>query len=242
MIPYEKNRMPIARQFNERALEIWRAFHTAPTLMPAHYPDGHFVEKMRLLMLGINPAYNAAKLQARIMALGFDLTVDDVYGWHPETGAPHAARLLETEQDAFNNHQVFFGPQRCFAEAVGCLDSYSHLDLLHGRHTNMNEYLQSLNEPGTPRLFRQAQIDLTGETIRRIRPQVVVVANATASRLALEYMGLQPADDSGTRFTLAGLPETRFFLAGMLSGQRAMDTFSRIRLETDVKHYLATLT
>lgn len=248
--------MTIAVDFNRRVLkiwtdfqnevQIWADFNEKPSLMPAYYPAQHFHYGMKLLMLGMNPAFNAHRLRRRINNLNknnnanINAAPEEVYRWHPETGPHYEEHLLTVEKDAFENYLPFFGPQKKFAKQVGCSDSYSHMDLFHIRQTNQADFVENFVNAEQYNVFRNAQVELTRQTIRAIRPKIVVIANAGASRLAMDLLELEYVDNLLTQCTLPGLPKTRIFLAGMISGGRAMDEYSRIRLETQVKSYLAT--
>ncbi len=236
--------MTAAQRFNNQALQLWTQFSPVPTLAPALYPLNHFQEKLKLLILGMNPAFSVNWIQNRITAdqiLGPEnsqLTAEAVYGWHPDQGPLHQNHLLTIESHAFENYGVFFNPQREFADKIGCADSFSHMDLFHVRQTQQNEFLNAVNAQGGLTDWGQAQINLTKATICDIRPAVVVIANATAARMAVEFLGLEFANDLNTQCSMRELPGTRFFLAGMLSGVRAMDRYSRARLEGEVRTYL----
>jgi hypothetical protein len=230
--------MSVESTFNDRALEIWREHLAKSTLMPALYPPGHFKQNLKLLMLGMNPAFSENSIRKRLRELNIDKNANDVFGWAPNTEPQHIHELLDVESHAFVHYQPFFGPLRRFTEKVGCANSYSHLDLFHWRQTEQNDFLQVVGLPGALNKFGRAQIALTRETIGALRPNVVVIANATAAKMAVEHLPLSYVANSHTQCTLPGLDGTRFFLAGMLSGGRAMDTFSRIRLEVEVWSYL----
>lgn len=233
--------MPIEGDFNEQVLEIWHEHVKVPALLPAHYPTGHFEQNQTLLMLGMNPAFSESTIQNRLDALGIQLGANEVFEWTPGLKPGHIAHLLNVEEHAFANYQRFFRPLRRFAKNVGCENSFSHLDLFHWRQTKQNEFLQVVGLPGTLNEFGRAQVALTRKTIMALRPKVVVIANATASNRAVEYFPLEYVPNSGTQCILPGLPDTRFFLAGMLSGGRAMDTFSCHRLENEVRFYLKSI-
>lgn len=233
--------MPVEVDFNNQVLEIWRKHVTDPALMPAHYPPGHFGQDLKLLMLGMNPAFSEGPIQNRMNELGIELKANDVFGWSLHREPHHDDPLFEVETHAFQHYLPFFGPLMQFANNVSCANSYSHMDLFHWRQTDQNEFLQVVGLPAALNDFGRAQVALTRETIVALRPKVVVIANATAARHAVQYLPLSYLPDSRTQCNLPGLRETRFFLAGMLSGGRAMDTFSRIRLEDEVRRYLDSM-
>lgn len=231
----------IEDDFNKQALAIWRAHLKEDALMPALYPHGHFKNNLELLILGMNPAFNEDAIQKRLSGLGIGMQATDVFRWSPKEEPRYVAELLRAELDAFANYGTYFKPLREFADEIGCVHSYSHLDLFHWRHTKQHEFTPFVGSPDNLNEFGRAQIALTRVMIERLRPKVVVIANAAAARYAVACMPLEYVAGSRTQCTLPGSTLPRFFLSGMLSGMRRMDTFSRIRLEVDVRDYLQAL-
>jgi len=235
--------MTIASEFNEEVLRIWTRMYDKMTLMPAQYPDNHFEDSLRLLVIGMNPSFGVGWIQRQIseklliQVENAHLIAEEVYQWDPIYGPRNFEHLMKIEMHAFDEYRRYFGPLRAFSDKVGCLNSYSHLDLFHCRWTNQQTFKRTLFDGRKLSDFAVAQIDLTRATLLRIRPKAVVIANAEASRVAVRYLKLEYVDDLQTQCILPSLPETRFFLSGMLSGG-AMDEFSHRRLVSDVRRYI----
>lgn len=238
--------MDVADEFNVGVLKIWNRCLSEPALMPSHYSS--LPKGVRLLVLGMNPAFGEKWVKkqicsGRIGAANTSLLPRDVYGWDPERGPRYVTHLHTIERYAFENYGNYFGPLKRFAAAVGCPDSYSHFDLFHVRDTKQKSCLAqigSLVSGGGYSLndFGIEQIRLTVETIRSMRPTAVVIANATASHLALEHLPFALPSNTRTQAVIDGLPNTKFFFSGMLSGGRSMDVFSRARLAEDIRVHL----
>lgn len=236
--------MTIASKFNDEILRIWKREHVTATLVPSQYPVNHFQEGVRLLVLGMNPSFGEAWIQDQIsngLGLGqanAHLVAKEVYGWDPIGGPHNPEHLLKIEAHAFKEYRKYFNAIKKFSEEVGCVDSYTHFDLFHSRMTDQRTFKKTLFEGGILRDSAMKQIDLTRATLLQIRPKAVVIANAEASRMAVDYLKLQYVDNQRTQCVMPGLHNTCFFLSGMLSGG-AMDEFSHRRLVADVSAYLS---
>ena len=80
--------------------------------------------------------------------------------------------------------------------------------------------------------FGTRQFDLLLEEIQMIKPKIILVANALASRIFKEKLSssLSWKEEKGTYMLNLNDLTCPIFFSGMLSGQRAMDVFSRERL------------
>ena len=77
--------------------------------------------------------------------------------------------------------------------------------------------------------FGQAQMNLLLKAINKNKHKIVIIFNATASRLISVEIG-------NNKFESCFLFKNKmYFFAGMLRGQRALDIFSRQRLIQEIK-------
>ncbi len=238
--------MSVTDAYNARVLAIWNDAEKPPTYMPSLYPDEHLDGPIKLLMLGMNPSFGrwldtAVEELFSADRLG-ELGAEQLYAWRDDYTDRDIARVKAVEAYAFTAYRSFFGPLRDFAMNVGCGHDYRHLDLFQVRKTDQSAFLSTVGKPTgkgnfQPEPFGRAQIELTRQTLLTLKPAVVVIANAAASRIATQHFPLCPIANVRTQFTMCGLPETRFFLSGMLSGG-ALDEYSRHRLEDEVRRYL----
>jgi hypothetical protein len=217
-------------QYNKTARDIWHRFagdyrtHPGMTLFPMQRHA--FAAKPDLLLVGMNPsfAFRARDIMRRHLR------------WRD---APESViqQFTEEEAAAREHYRVFYGPQLRFKEAVAA-HTLEHLDLLPIRHTSQAEVVHAYwDKQGHPHAITQACFELFKETLLALAPTVVVVANAEASRQVRRILPLQPVK-VGRDYGWPAMPHTTFFLSGMLSGQRALDEFSRARLEADVRSVL----
>lgn len=217
-------------EYNERVLELWRelslkygdmvGMDRVPMLEP------QFVADPELLFVGINPSFAREEDDEQLVAL---------FSW-PASGVLSQERIRELvarEADALTYR--YYTPLQAFAKKVGAR-SVEFLDLFPIRHSRqrdiLEQYCLGALHPVAERLFAHFRWSL-----RTIKPQVIVVANAGAARLLESHLPLTgPAADSHYQWEeMKGVP---FFLGGMLGGAGPMDRFSRERLEIAVKRVL----
>jgi hypothetical protein len=241
-----RNNMPsnkLADKFNTRALNIWRQYGAGQQRVPSLYRN--IKHDARLVIVGMNPSFNANWVQGRMATLNAaeatPMSAEELFSWD-ESAADKIALILELEAQAQNTYGIYFKPIERFSVEVGCSDQWQHLDLFLLRETSQTLALRAVLLKTTPTEvlndFGQAQIDLFIELMHDIGPEAVLIANATASGLACRLLGLRRVPNEPAAFELESLPRTRFFLSGMLSGQRAMDNYAKERLGAQIRKYL----
>jgi hypothetical protein len=118
-----------------------------------------------------------------------------------------------------------------------------HLDMLAVRHTSQDEVRKALCLDGKWSSFAMKQFAIFQKLLERIDAPVIVVPNAYASH-KLKSSGLivgEMAADHGCHWLQLNGREIPIFLAGMLTGQGAMDEYSRQRLICAVRRMIASL-
>lgn len=218
--------------YNEEARRIWsehaEAGRSLPgmKLFPIQRPQ--FTPDADLVFVGMNPSFareSRRELHRR-------------YAWNANAGAARIAALVEEEREARERYKIFYGRLAAFAEQAGA-ERVEYLDLLPVRHTSQAEVVAAFwNKNGEASEVCKACLQLFELTLQKLRPKTVVVANAEASRRVRQLLALS-SEDGGRTHRWAALPATAFFLSGMLTGQRALDEFSFIRLLGDVRESLA---
>lgn len=231
--------------FNARALEIWASNETQ-TRMPILHSNINGVAK--LVIVGMNPSHNLDWVQREIdkkQVLGdVSFTAEELLAW--PSGRKRIEDIKKMEKHAVAHYPHYFNGIQRFADAVGFSNQWQHLDIFLMRETSQAVALKAVMDKGAPpeicNQFGKEQIGLLRKMLGAIRPRVVVIANAKASKiLRLELELIQEPNEPAT-FTSKSLPDTRFFTAGMLSGQRCMDDSARERLVFQVTKYAHSLT
>jgi len=110
--------------------------------------------------------------------------------------------------------------------------SISFLDLFLVRKTSQCDVQELIKQFDK---FKSLQINLFLESIERINTKFVCVLNAGASKHLCEHL-----NEEQTALTFKYKGKVLFF-AGMLSGSRAMDRFSRERLRLNMREVITHL-
>jgi hypothetical protein len=110
-------------------------------------------------------------------------------------------------------------------------------DLYPVRHTNQKEFVKFLEDNAD---FRKKLDEATKNLIDGIMPDIIVIANAKASELMQKiFFGESEAEKIKLKrktkctYRLNG-QKTEMIFSSMLSGQRALDTYSRTRLAREI--------
>ncbi len=228
------------------ALRIWREYaHQHPKapgmgLMPLlldNYQVG-----ADIVFVGMNPSFAQGAVQ-RIWADAESGIVEGVnpFVWDTELDEDMLTRrvedILRFEKIARAEYAPYFRPLQEFAREAGA-SSHGHIDMFLVRHTTQSDVRAAYGERFdelTP--LAKEQFELFRHTLKSVAPKTVVIVNAGASHLAQEGLGLRTAN-RGRTYLWRELPDVPFFLSGMLSGQRALDIYSRARLIADVRQAL----
>ena len=112
-------------------------------------------------------------------------------------------------------------------------------DLYPVRHTNQKEFVQFIKHEENKE-FREKLDEATKELIDGIMPDIIVIANAKASELMQKIFFGRNEDkedefkvETKRTYELNG-KKTDMIFSSMLSGQRALDTYSRSRLAREI--------
>ncbi|RYZ83991.1 MAG: hypothetical protein EOP04_18885 [Proteobacteria bacterium] len=219
-------------QYNDAVLEIWKTHAEINRSLPgiALFPMQRADLKINpdLLFIGMNPSFSKG-LQKSDAA--------PHYRWDSSMHQDKIDRLINFEREAQQNYKIFFEPLRLFSLSVRA-DVFENLDLLPVRHTSQSEVISSYwNKKEEAIEITKLFLELFKTTLLRINPRSIIVANAGVSKKLIEILDLKSSDENRSyRWQL--MKEVPFFLSGMLSGQRAIDKFSRDRLAADVRQFL----
>ncbi len=200
-----------------------------PRRWPMQYPSLH---SDRLLFVGFNPSFSVRALRtgddATLIAVG---DLDD--------GDQVQQRIVaEAHWRRPDSLYPYFVP---FAE-FGL--PWEHIDVFAVRERDQDKARKALglheDHPWSP--FAERQFEVFESLLASLRPTGVVVVSALGSTLLSERWSqsgrLRPAEHAGRALLRDGAREIPVFFASMLSGQRAMDRFSRARLIHEVRNAL----
>lgn len=136
----------------------------------------------------------------------------------------------------------YFEPFRNISDECGFDGEFSVADLFAIRCTTQKTLENLLEKDRSFENFCKKQFELFLKIMRQAEPCVIVVCNAYASgwmKKTLKSDTLHFDDTIGTyRISMEDMNNVPIFFSSMLSGQRALDIFSRERLVWQIKHYL----
>ena len=147
----------------------------------------------------------------------------------------HLFEKLEEEQKYMHTKiQYFKKPKKFFINEVESPKSVVPIfhDLYPVRHTNQKEFVKFLEDNDD---FCNSLDKATKNLIDGIMPDIIVIANAKASKLMQKIFFGRNEYNGETKLTyeLDG-KKTDMIFSSMLSGQRALDTYSRSRLAREI--------
>ena len=146
-----------------------------------------------------------------------------------------AQKNMHTQIQYFKRAKVFFEEEVKIPE----LRKPVFHDLYPVRHTNQKEFVQFI-EHEENKEFREKLDEATKNLIDGIMPDIIVIANAKASELMQKIFFV---DSDAEKIKLNGETKrtykfngkkTDMIFSSMLSGQRALDTYSRSRLAREI--------
>lgn len=196
-----------------------------PKLWPLEYQTG--ISTPTLVFVGMNPAY--AKREPREKPITNTDVLLDPKG------------RTELCEDTRSPSSPYFRPFDWFVEKTS-LPGWTHLDIFAVRHTDQSAVKRALGLDGQWTDFAIRQFMIFKGLLEQIDPPVIVVPNAFASRIlsnALEAGEMSP--EHGCHFLKLNGRQIPAFLSGMLTGQRAMDVYSRDRLIYQARKMIVSL-
>ena len=145
-------------------------------------------------------------------------------------------KLIEEQKNMHDEYQYFKKAKDFFKDDVGINELLNPIfhDLYPIRHTKQNEFERFIKDKSLGPL-RESLDKATKHLIDKIMPDIIVIANAGASRLIKEIF-FEGIDSNSTTLTYEqNGKKTDMIFSSMLSGQRALDTYSRSRLAREIR-------
>ncbi|MFA5071562.1 MAG: hypothetical protein WC511_04325 [Candidatus Pacearchaeota archaeon] len=219
-------------EINKQILEIWKKYpqEIRGEYMPLLYPK--FNEEAELLFIGCNPSFREG---AEEYIPKFD-----------EIDENKITELIKGEgkRRQKDSNDNYFREMVKLSEEVGM--PWNHLDLFYYRETKQNEFKKKLLKLNKKRIifenfdaFAKEQFEFSIRLINKIKPKIIIVANAFASDLVKNYFKLgreKFSNEYGCYF----IEKTPIFFSSMLSGGH-LDKYSRERLVWHIKGTLKNI-
>ncbi|HOW50761.1 MAG TPA: hypothetical protein PLV42_01820 [bacterium] len=224
-------------KINEEICELWkRHFGDNENVhMPMQYPA---LKKDALLFVGLNPSFSDKFFSqlGKKMTSCQGIDHEEFYEW-PRSKKYDPQKDYEITKFAKEEYP-YSRKFRDISKELGM--EWEHIDLFFNRCTSQKdsqkEFTRQKNKEDIELTeFALKQIALSTRLISEICPKIIVVANALASDIYLQYMKPEPDELAGHHFTNINGKKVPIFLASMLTGQRAMDKYSLDRLTWHIK-------
>lgn len=224
------------RDINQRILELWQTTSKEYLngLMPMliDTPNSN-----QVTFIGLNPSFSEEGFSTYLQKTDdyCDIDVREFFAF-PVSVSFNIKMSADIERQMKKDYP-YFKPFGNLLEGTG--EEWEYLDLFYVRETSQEKLKRVILFEDKLSNFAQKQLEITKDIIEQIQPKVIVVVNALASRIFKgEYPDLQSNvpfniqfnEQSGCYLTEIGGKTIPTLLSSMLSGQRALDIFSRERL------------
>lgn len=185
-----------------------------------------------LLFVGLNPSYTLRDEAARQ-----ERPIDE----------RNTSVLMETNdvealcEDNVVAENPYFRPFEAFIKGTP-VKHWAHVDIFAVRETNQSVVETALGLNGDWTDFAMKQWAVFMDLLEQLDPPAIVVPNAKASRILKDVLKAgDMCEQSLCHFFRLNGRDVPIFFAGMLSGQHAMDVYSKARLEYVVRKKLCSM-
>ena len=181
-----------------------------------------------LLFVGLNPSFVPAAIQRLLPDRG---DPEAYFSWANRHGFdPTVDRQLQEDAKGKGRYEYF----ERFRRIAEILDvPWDHTDLFFWRETSQRSFsgrVLAHNSPGTLTPFGSEQLSISLRMIEQSHPRCIVVANALASKIYLAARNPPFVPTRGCYEDHLGGSAVPVFPSSMLTGQRALDLHSLLRL------------
>jgi len=227
---------------NNQIVEIWNKYrnlkHKCLKRAPLFFHD---FKKNRLLFIGLNPSFSPRGSKKTYAGTKYeDWNLEKFLKWKNLTGNElndYIEECVKIEEISIKKYPYF----RKFQEIAEELSrQFEHIDLFFFREKSQKESKKLVYPENRLTDFGRDQFEIALNMIDIIEPDLILVANALASNIMLEQLEnkLNLEDNLGTYTLLVKDKKVPIFFSGMLTGQRALDRESFIRLKWHMRYVL----
>lgn len=218
----------ILKDINEDIISIWKKYPGITERIPLLYTE---LKTNGLLFIGNNPSFIINGISARIRS-----SEEFKKYWDHPVSLFNYDNFNECLQDYYlylskGRNSVMNGDSQYFkifckiSDIIGI--EWEHIDLYYISNTSQKEVekLIALNQD-----FFDEQAQVTVKLIRHLNPKIIVIGNASSGYVLWKLLKLKFDRTIGTYLYKYNEKEIPVFISSMLTGQRALDVESRIRL------------
>jgi hypothetical protein len=225
---FTKSNSAIADAINDKLDETWQTEFSAEdhVYVPLYFQSP---QKCDLMFVGINPSFVARSLQKILDQVDPGLgIVEEYFAWSNRQNFDIAVSL-RVDEIARESYPYFKHFRDLSSELRA---SWSHLDMYQHRHTKQHKLKDVISKRPN---WAEAQLQCFEQALAAHSPRIIVVANAEASNRFIDRFGSDFDDRLGFHHTRLNGRKVPTFFSGMLTGQRALDTYNRERLIWHIK-------
>lgn len=208
---------------NDQIDAIWEGLSVGnPNLLLPLYLES--LEEKDLLFVGMNPSFSKGAMEKWFKKNGWNVHPEEYYLWSNKH-AFCAEREALTRAHSRASYPFF----RQHHNLISHLDSPSwcHLDLFPYRETQQT-ILKELCAANPA--FSDACLTVFDKALREISPKMIVIWNKGAADIFFERYEREFNRDVGTYHVNIADRRIPVFASSMVTGRRALDTYSRERL------------
>jgi tetratricopeptide (TPR) repeat protein len=215
-------------KINEKILELWK-HQSIDKRVPLFYPK---LKKNVFLFIGLNPSFskNAFKkiLNKETNYKEIINKLDQFFSLN--NFSKEKMKIFQgIAQLSRENYQYFTKFKEIARDIENNESNWEHIDLILMRQTNQKEIEKLMKNHNK---FIEKQIDLNIKIMYLLKPELIIVENAYASKILHKRLNLEWDNSIGT-YRLD--KQTPLFFSGMLTGKRALDLGSYERLKWHLK-------
>lgn len=222
----------ITEEVNRRVIALWEDEFpgNADVWMPLVYPPLH---EESILFIGLNPSFSDKGFRTILAETPYtSISLREFFHWRNRSKFDIAtATAIES---AARKKYGFFAKFRDLSDYVKV--PWEHIDLFFYRQTSQNKFKPIVLKNDKVNEFGSRQLELSKILIKAVRPQIIVVANALAAQIFQKEFDPKFDEELGCHVIALNEQSVPVFLASMLTGQRAMDTYSYQRLKWHIRH------
>ncbi|MFH1031212.1 MAG: hypothetical protein V1767_01375 [Chloroflexota bacterium] len=223
---------------NQEIMKLWETCEKELRSVNKYLPIPLIYNSMErdvLLFIGSNPSFIPDKWVKILKKTNFkDIPPEFFLNW--SNRADFGIDEYQAFEKEIRKERPYFSVFEKISEDVGV--KWEHIDLFFYRKTKQNDFKKQIYQNEDLSGFVRSQLALSKKLIYEVQPKVIVVANKFASDIFREEFDLKWDKEWGYYLAYFESRSIPVFLASMLSGQRAMDVYSRERLIWHIKKAL----
>ena len=229
------------RSINYDIINLWKKNFNDnyQALGPIFY--GKF-NKECVLFIGCNPSFSERGFKKILKDTEYEkIDPKDFFKWKKilDNLEYNVNECILIEKIAVKRHD-FFKPLKDIAGLLGL--PFQHVDLFLYKQTSQAEFKKRIFKNGNINKFGLDQIAIFRKIISESQPKIIVVANALVAKIIREqFMSSISEFDEKNGFHWFSLSKNKkipIFFSSMITGQRALDIYSRERLVWHIQQAL----